>query len=904
MDGSLRGRTAEAVYRLLLRAYPRGFREAFGASMAADFLRLRGAAAERGWAATTWLWMRTTADVVRTGWAARVAVRNRDGWTTTTRRGNMLGDLMQDLGYAVRTLRRSPGYAFIVVLTLGLGIGVNTAMFSLVDGVLLAPLPYAQGDRIVHLRQTQPAIDDPDMAFSVHEIEDYRARNHTLSAVVEYHGMTFTLLGQGEPELVATGVVSAHYFEVLGMRPMLGRSFTDEDDRLGADPVMILSNEYWVSRFGSDPDVIGRGYVMNGKVHTVIGVLPPIPQYPDQNDVYMPTSQCPTRSDPDFIANRRARMMTVFGVLRPGVGLDAAKRDLSDVASTLSEEHSDVYQPETKGYGASVAPLKEDLVARARPTLWILMATAALVLLIACANVASLALARAVRRGGELAVRQALGAGRGRLIRQLLTESTLLALLGGLLGVGLARGSMGLLAKFAGRFTPRAFEASIDGRVLAFALLVSLATGLFFGSVPALRRASGASATLGRGRMAEAGPGAHRAHGWLVASQVSLAFVLLIGAGLLTRTFVAVSSVDPGYRAQHVLSARVTLPMDYYMGAEPRDDALFDELLRTVRALPGVRSAARVQRVPLIGGSFRTGLETEETADAGPDQYAQVMPVRSSPEYFATLGIPILAGRRLTEDDRELPERSVVVSHSLADQLWPGKYPLGQQVRICSFNTGLCQDWVTVVGIAGDVKMEGLEAEATPTVYGIDNSQVYGGDELVVRSDGDLAALGRDVAAIVHELEPDAPVSRVRTLEAYVADAVAPRRLTAALMGIFAGLALLVTLAGVAGVVAFTTSRRTHEIGVRLALGADPRSVRRRVVRVGMVPAGAGLAVGALGAIGFSGLLARLVWGIRPIDPTTFVVAGALLLVGALGACWIPARRATRIDPVTALRTD
>jgi len=348
----------------------------------------------------------------------------------------------------------------------------------------------------------------------------------------------------------------------------------------------------------------------------------------------------------------------------------------------------------------------------------------------------------------------------------------------------------------------------------------------------------------------------------------------------------------------------VTLPMDYFMGDEPTDDVFFAELVRRVRALPGVHDVARVQTVPLNGASFRTGLETEETADAGPDQYVQIMPVRVSPEYFSTLGIPILAGRGLGEDDRALPERSVVLSHALAERLWSGADPLDRRIRVCSYNSGRCQDWLTVVGVAGDVKMEGLEADATPAIYQSDNSQVYGGADLVVRADGDLAVLGRSVADVVHHLEPDAPVSSVRALEAYVADAIAPRRLTAALMGIFAALALLVTLAGVAGVVAFTTSRRTHEIGVRLALGAEPGSVLRRVVRVGMVPAAAGLALGAVGAIGFSGLLSRLVWGIRPVDPATFVVAGALLLLGALGACWVPARRATRVDPVAALRTE
>jgi predicted permease len=776
-------------------------------------------------------------------------------------------------------------------------------MFSLVDGVLLAPLPYAQGDRIVHLHQEQPAIGDDDMDFSVHEIEDYRQGNHTLTDVVEYHGMTFTLLGQGDPELVATGVVSAHYFDVLGMKPILGRTFTEEDDRLGADPVMILSWEYWQNRFGGDPDVVGRGFVMNGKVHTVIGVLPPIPQFPDQNDVYMPTSQCPTRSNPDFIANRRARMMTVFGVLRPGVDVEAADRDLEALASTIADEHPDYY-PESKGYEASITPLKEDLVANARPTLLILMGTTALVLLVACANVASLALGRAVKQGRELAVRQALGAGRGRLARQLLTESTVLALLGGAVGVVLARGSLDLLVKFAGRFTPRAFEATMDASVLGFALLISLATGLFFGSVPALRRAAGATAALGRSRTADTSPGGHRAHGWLVTAQVALAFVLLIGAGLLMRSFVAVSSVDPGYRPQQVLSARITLPMQYYMGQEPQDDRFFDQVLRRVRELPAVEDAARVQTLPLNGNTFRTGLETEATAGQGPDAFVPVMTIRSSPHYFSTLRIPVLSGRGLTEDDRALPERSVVLARNLTERLWPGQDPLDRQVRVCSYNSGQCGDWLTVVGVAGDVRMDGLEEEPTPTVYQADNSQAWGGADLVVRARGDLAPLGLTVASLVHELEPDAPVSDVRALDAYVSDQVAPRRLTALLMGIFAVLALVVTLAGVAGVVAFATSRRTHEIGVRMALGAEPGTVLGRILRLGMTPALAGLGVGALGAAALSRTLSHVVWGVASTDVVTYLGAGGLIFLGALVACWLPARKAVRVDPTVALRSE
>jgi len=690
---------------------------------------------------------------------------------------------------------------------------------------------------------------------------------------------------------------------VLGMKPILGRSFTKEDDRLGAVPVMMLSYEYWRRHFGADPGVIGRGFVMNGKVHTVIGVLPPIPQYPDENDVYMPTSQCPTRSSSTFIANRRARMMTVFGVLRPGTDITTADHDLASVAKEIAAAHPDVY-PAAKGYDASATSLKEDLVARARPTFLILMGTTVLVLLIACANVASLSLARAVRQGRELAVRQALGAGRGRLARQLLTESTLLALLAGVLGIMLARGSLGLLVKFAGRFTPRAFEASVNGPVLVFALAVSVVTGLVFGSVPALRRAEGAASTVGSGRSDDVGRGSHRAHAWLVAAQVSLAFVLLMGAGLLLRTFAAVSSVDPGYRPDHVLSAHVTLPMRYYMSADAADDRFFDELIRRVKALPEVRAAARVQTLPLNGNSFRTGLETAAHADGGPAGWVQVMTVRSSPDYFRAMGIPIIAGRELTEDDRALPERSTVLDRSLAAELWPGEDPVDRKVRVCSYNSGECGDWVAVVGVAGDVKIDGLERAATPAVYLADNGDAYGSGDLVIRADGDLAVLARTVTQLVHELEPDAPVSRVRTLDAYVAEAVAPRKLTASLMGIFAMVALLVTLAGVAGVVAFSTSRRTREIGVRMALGAEPRAVLGRVVRIGMVPSCVGLVVGGIGTVALSGVLSHLVWGVRPTDVASFAGAGVTLLLSAFVACWLPARRATRVDPVRALRAE
>lgn len=896
-------RVARAVYRLLILAYPREFRASYDRSMIEDFLRLRRAAtgpAERGK-----LWLRAALDVFVTSAQVRWGTTGFPvPWTVRNAgRGDFFRDLRQDVLYAFRLLRRSPGYSLVVVLTLGLGIGANTAMFSLVNGVLLAPLPYAQGDRIVHLRQLQPGVGDEDMPFSVHEIEDYRSLNSTFTDVVEYHAMTFTLLGIGEPTLVQTGVVSARFFDVLGMKPVLGRGFTTADDRLGAQPVMLLSYEFWRDRFGSDPEVIGNGFTMNDRVHTVIGVLPPMPQYPDRNDVYMPTSQCPTRSAASFIADRQARLMTVFGVLRPDASLEDARTDLGSVAATLSARYPDVYTA-IKGYDAEISSLKEDLVARARPTLLVLMATTLLVLVIACANVASLALARAVRRGRELAVRQAIGAGRRRLVRQLLTESTVLAVLGGLLGVVVARSALDLLVGFAGRMTPRAFEATLDGRVLAFALGVSVLTGLTFGSLPALRWADAAKSSVGRDGIGSMYPGLRRAHAWLVAAQVSLAFVLLIGAGLLTRTFMALSSAELGYQSQPVLSAEVILPTEYYGESNWKADEFFDELLERVNRLEGVRVASRTQSVPLGANANRTGMETGENPDVTPDEYAQVVPVRVSPTYLATLGIPVLSGRGLTEADIAGEEPVTVLSAGLAQALWPGKDPLNRKVRLCSYHSGNCGAWATVVGVAGDVKMEGLESDVTPAAYVAASNRSWNGNTVVIRTDGDLDALARQLTELVHELEPDAPVAGAQPLQTLVADAVAPRRLTAALMGILAVLALTVTLAGVAGVVAFTASERTHEIGVRMALGARPESVRAHIVRTGMIPAAIGLVVGGVVAVAVSRTLTHLVWGVEPTDTLTFLCAALMLGAGAFLACWLPARRATNVDPALVLRME
>src|SRR5581483_1745397 len=454
------------------------------------------------------------------------------------RRARWLETCWQDARYGVRILRRNPGYAMVAMLTLAAGIGANTAIFSVIYGVLLRPLPYQDGDRLVVLRQQAPLAGVDNLGFSVKEIGDYREQNQTLEGVVEHHSMTFTLFGGAEPELIQTGVVSANFFDVMGVKPLLGRTFVPSDEAHGAEAVLVLSYDYWERSHHGDPNIVGKVFRMNDRPHTVIGVLPPVPQYPNENDVYMPTSACPARSSEQARSNRGFRLMSAFGRLRRGVPVEQAQADLSTIAGRLQQQYPDFY-PATQGYRARADSLREELTSKARPTFLILLCTAGLVLLIACANVANLALARVMRREGEMAVRSALGASRGRLVRQLLTESTLLALAGGALGVLLAAASMGMLVKFAARFTPRANEIGINFTVLLFALVVAVATGLVFGLMPALATGQNLIGSLKSGG-AQSTPGSvrQRLRGMLVVAQVAVSFMLLVGAGLMTRSLI------------------------------------------------------------------------------------------------------------------------------------------------------------------------------------------------------------------------------------------------------------------------------------------------------------------------------------------------------------------------------
>lgn len=809
-----------------------------------------------------------------------------------------LDTVFQDLRYALRTLARSPGYTATALVTLALGIGANSAMFSVVDGVLLRQPPYANAARLTVVAHPVPSLQIADLAFSPIEVSEFRAGTPAFDQLAEYHSMAFDLLGHGDPRRVQTGVVSADFFNVLGVKPYLGRTFAPGEDAMGAAPVLVLSYDFWVNQLGADSSIVGKSFTMNDRQHLVIGVLPPLPAYPNANDVWMPISSCPFRSSPQVRNSRTARMVSLFGRLGPGHTVQEAQRELATVEARGHVAHPDDYKG-VKDAGILASPVRTAMKSGADSAFMILLGIAALVLLIACANVAHLTLARQLRREREFAIRGALGAARGRIVRQLVTESILLSLAGSVIALALAWASVGALSRVAAKFTPRASEIVLDWRVVVFTLGIAVLTGIVFGVVPALGDRSDLATRLREGGHSTSSASKVRMRSLLVMVEVALAFVVLVGAGLMIRTFEGLLRTDVGYDPEHVVTAHLDLNFTKY-NTSVLDRQFDDALLARLRLQPGVVTAALASEFPASSSSPQNltafDIVGRPAADSAHEPKAELSIV--TPAYFATVGTRILAGREFTDADRDSAGRVTIISQSAAHRFFGNQNPVGQQITI----PGAKNLELTIVGVSGDVRQFGPAADVSEQLYLPFQRFTVRDARLLVRSNAPTGATSNLIKDAVHGLDPNQPVIDFRTLSAARDDAMGPWRLTTILLALFAAVALAIAAAGLGGIVAYTVGQRTEEFGIRLALGAEPGAVRWLILSDGLRLVIIGLGIGLAAAIASLGLMSRLLVGVRSTDPMTYgAVAAVFVSVGIL-ACLLPARRATNIDPASVLK--
>jgi len=846
------------------------------------------------------------ADALRTtlrdfGGATRVAEDVRDV------RGITFWDAcVQDMRFGIRTLRRSPGFTIAAILILALGIGANTAIFSVISGVLLKPLPFHDGHELVLLQQSAPGSRVTSAGVAIPELWDYRTRLQSVRDLVEYHGMSFTLLNQGEPDAVSAGVVSANFFDMLGIRPIYGRTFAGGDDDLEAPAVLVLSYEYWQQKFGADPKVVGRVLQMNNKPHTVIGVLPAFPQYPAHNDVYMPTSACPFRAQAERALDYGYRTfpVRVFGRLAPGATRERATAEIAGIAGTFPADHPDDYKG-AQGFTGSALSLQDQLVAGARPLLFTLAAVTMLVLLIAAANVANLTLAHAVHRQRELAVRAALGASRARLFRQLITESLIVSAASGLIGLWLASFSLDLLVGFVGRFTPRTGQIAIDTGVLWFTVIASIATGLLFGAAPALaaRRIVVQAVRDGSSQTGDRSAG-HPVRAFLVVSQVAISFVLVVGAALLLESVRRLSTVPVGFETGQVMAASVSGNFSKFPTNE-ESIRIQTEILTRLRASPGVRNAAITSSVPLTNRRPTQPPIVIEGHAPDPTRQLQANPNFASDGFFDTLGVSILAGREFRASDDAKAPMVAMINVSMT-KYWDGVDPIGTRFRVDRpVRPGSPEEpWMTVVGIVRDFHLHAVDNDVEPQFYVPFNQANFGGGSVIVRADGPVSDLPAIIRAAVRATDKEIPVEEIQTLEEFRTGQLSSPGLTAALLTMFAAVALLITLAGIAGVVGTSVSQRTREFGLRIALGASRASVLSLVLRQALFFVAVGVAIGLAGAYLFGHVISGFLFETAPTDAFAYSIVATLFVIAALLATFGPARRATSIDPLQALRME
>jgi len=799
----------------------------------------------------------------------------------------------QDIKFGARMLTKSPAFSLVAVLTLALGIGANTAIFSVINGLLLRPLPYSEGEKLVFISEWAEEV--PGMSFSVENFKDLRDQNKVFDSIMAYRSQNYVLTGTDQPERLNGREVTVGMFDTLRLKPVIGRAFTPEEDKVGAERVVLLGDGFWTRRFARDPGILNQQLLLNGESFTVIGVLPAnVHTSMRITDVFTPMMR---REDQLGGADNRGNHpgIYVYARLKSGVTEEQARAEVVGIAKRLAE----TYPNSNARQSMTMTNLHVALVEDTRPRLLVLFGAVLLVLLIACANVANLLLARSASRRQELAVRAALGAGRWRLVRQLLTESVLLSFVGALLGVLFAYwGVRGLLAGLPPD-TSLAEGVSINGSVLAFTAAIAVLTGLLFGLAPAWQASrADVQMTLKEGNRSGHGRGHRRLHGALVVAEIALAMILLVGTGLMLKSFWRVLQADGGFNPDRVLTASVSGPDIKYK--EPAQRLAFiEQIVSKVQAIPGVELAASA--LPLLGG-WQSSFSVEGRPEPPPGQRPSADITRISPDYFRVMGMRLLQGRAFTEQDRADGAQVCMIDETFAKKHWPGDNPLGKRVK---FGGADDKDnpWMEVVGVVNHVKHYGVDQDSRIEMYLPYTQSPIPSFTLLVRTSGDPAGVTTAVSQAVRSVDADVPLYQVRTLESIVSDRVAERRLAAILISIFGTLALALAAVGIYGVMSYAVTQRSHELGIRMALGAQRHEIFKLVIGSGMLLAGIGLVIGFTAAFfGLAPLVASVLFHVTATDPPTYAISPLVLLAVALLAAWLPARRATRVDPMIALR--
>jgi len=800
--------------------------------------------------------------------------------------------LLQDLRFAFRMLGKSPGFTAIVVLTLGLGMGSTTTIFSAVNSILLRPLPYHNSQRLSRIQETHPGSGSMGVTYAT--FLDLQRQATTIENASAYREWIFNVTGRAEPRQISGALVSGNFFSALGSTPMLGRAILPEDDQPGANNrVAVLSYGLWQSHFGADRNILGQTVMINAEPFAVLGVMPRGFDFPNQSEMW-----CPLVPGGDFHDNRRAHLLTVLADVARGNSSGNVNGELTALAKRVEERNPGVDDP---SLSLTAVPLQKSLTAPVRPALAILFFAVGLLLVIACANVANLLLARTAARSKEIAVRLALGASRARLALLLLTESVFMSLLGGTLGLFLAEAGLGFIRAQSGETAGRFALVHLDWRVFTFACCVSLLSGLFFGLAPAVRGSRvNLNAPLKEGRWQNA-----RTSRWLSADaltvlQFGLATILLAGTGLLGGSLLQVLRVNPGFNPDHLLTLQVFLSPVKYPERDSKSGITLHEMLESIRALPGVRSAGVVNSLPISGGPSTDFVIEGRPAPRPGDEPGADIRVADS-KYFSTMGIPLLAGRSFTEHDDAAAPRAVVINQTLARAFWPDESPLGQHITMKDWGPPLTGE---IVGVVGDVKTNGLDEPVGPMIYW--SYYQFGTifNRIVVRAHDDPLGLIPAVKSRIWAVDKDQPVSQIQTMRQILSQSLARRRLYVVLLGFFAFVALLLAAAGIYGLVSYAVTQRTREMGMRVALGAEPLDVLRLIILQAAKLVLAGELLGILAALGATRLLAGLLFGVSSIDPVTFAGVALLLSAVALVACYVPARRAMRVDPIVALRNE